>query len=690
MPRLESPLHKGRFFILIGFLFGFWLILEANLFRFQVVNHDKLSAYARSQYESEIELDAQRGTIYDRSGNKLATNIIYYDIAADPQLIKNKQFVAKTLANSFPRSEQHYLNRMRNNGPRFRYLERKTQKSKVSPLLEIDDPGLIRVENFGRYYPYGSYAAQLLGFTDPDDHGLSGLELQYEDALAGVNGKAILQYDATRKVAFNADYPMLKPIPGSSLRLTIDKDIQTVVEKALQSGVDENKAKSGIAVVMDPFTGAVVAMANYPGFNPNTHKKYSEWVKKNRAVTDAFEPGSTLKMFSAAAILQERKHKPQDIVFCENGRYKIYDHYIKDTKPHAWLSFQKVIEKSSNIGMIKLIDNVPSPVLYRYLKNFGFGSETGIGLLGESEGFLAAPSSWSGLSRAEISIGQEIGVTAVQITSAFCSLINGGYLYKPFIVSQVFDVKKDNWETIGKPEKVRQIISPEVGDILKGFMREVVREGTGVKARVANVETGGKTGTAQKFDRTQNRYLRGKYVASFIGFAPYDKPRYVVGVFLDEPQKHIYGGDAAGPVFSEVIEKIIHFDYDLPVAPKNKESNLIYAEKVKSIPRLTGAEIRNVVDYLEDKDFDVEVAGKGLFVGGTSVTDDKITIKSLNDKVENEIMPDLKGLTIRQALTLVDFSKLNVEINGNGKIYRQSITPGSKINSKKTVVLSLK
>ena len=275
MASLQSPLSTKRFYSLIIFLFVFWLALEANLFRFQVLNYDKLSGMARRQYESEIELDAQRGTIYDRSDNKLATNIIYYDIAADPMLVKNKKYIAKNLAKSFPRSENYYLNRMKSDS-RFTYLERKAQKSSVSLLVDFDDPGLIRVENFGRYYPYGSYAAQLLGFTDTDDHGLSGLELQFENELAGKNGKAMLQYDAKRKVAFNADYPLLEPVPGMSLRLTIDKDIQTVVEKELKSGVDELRGNSGMAVVMDPFSGAVIAMANYPEFNPNNHKKYPE------------------------------------------------------------------------------------------------------------------------------------------------------------------------------------------------------------------------------------------------------------------------------------------------------------------------------------------------------------------------------------------------------------------------------
>ncbi len=686
----QSPLHKGRFYLIIGLLLAFWLVLEGNLFRFQLLQHERLSMHARRQYESEIPLKAQRGTIYDRAGNKLATNIIYYDIAADPLVVKNKDYIARTMARSFQKSKNYYLKKM-NRQTRFSYLERKAETSTVKNLLKFDDPGLIYFENFGRHYPYGSYAAQLLGFTDTDDKGLSGLELQFEEKLRGKDGKAILQYDATRKVSFNSDYPLLKPLPGTNIYLTLDKDIQTIVEKELKNGVDRMRGKSGIAVVMDPFSGAVLALANYPSINPNNHKKYKEWYKKNRAITDVFEPGSTMKMFTAGALLQERVHKADDIVFCENGRFKVYDHYIKDTKTHGWLSFKKVIEKSSNIGIVKLVDNLPSNTLFRYLKNFGFGSKTGVGLLGESGGTLTTPKKWSGLSKAEIAIGQEIGVTALQITAAFSSLVNGGNLYKPFVVNGVENTGAGDWSEFGKQEKVRQILSPEVCNILKSFMRDVVKEGTGIEAQVKNVVVGGKTGTAQKFDRKTNRYHRGKYVASFIGFAPYEKPKYVCAVFVDEPQKKYYGGQVAAPVFSRIINQIAHFSYSPPANMKIKNpANYIYADKVNSIPVLEGIKTRQVVNYLEEKDFDVEVNGSGKFVKTISKQGDKITLALASEEIKLDKVPNLKGLTLRQAFGRLDFSKLSVKIEGSGKVFKQSLQPGTKLKKRKHLLLSLK
>lgn len=689
MSKLKSPMHNGRFFALAGGLFFFWFLLEANLFRFQIVDHERLSAVAKKQYEREITLDAQRGTIYDRSGNKLATNIIYYDVAADPLLVKNKEYIAKTLSNSFRRSKNYYMSKMSRNS-HFAYLERRTTESSIRPLLNFEDPGLIRFENFGRYYPYGSNAAQLIGFTDPDDNGLSGLELQFEDQLKGKNGKAFLQYDATRGVSYNADYPLLKPVAGVDYYLTLDKDIQTVVEKALKKGVDEIRAKSGMVIIMDPSSSAVLAMANYPSFNPNKHKRYEEWIKKNRAITDAFEPGSTLKMFSASAILQERLKKPDDIVFCENGKFKMYDHTINDTKKHGWLSFKKVVELSSNIGMVKLVDEMPKNTLFRYLKNFGFGMETGIGLMGEAPGSLAPPAKWSGLSKAVIAIGQEIGVTGLQITNAFCALINGGYLNKPFIVSHYREFGSDELVQVNKTENIRQVISPEVCDILKSFMKGVVEDGTGKKAKVDQITVGGKTGTAQKFSRKTGRYYSNKYVASFIGFAPYDNPKYVCAVFMDEPVTKKYGGDAAAPVFAEIISQIIHFDRLPPAIQEPQIRDRVYAKKVKSIPSLQGFEVKQVVDYLDDKDFDIEVNGKGRFIKDAALKDEKVFIKSEDNKVEMDKMPNLKGLTLRQALKQIDFSKVTIKISGNGKIYEQSIKAGTALKNRNWVLLSLR
>ena len=547
----------------------------------------------------------------------------------------------------------------------------------VSNLKELNDPGLIRLDIFGRYYPYSNVAGQLLGFTDPDNNGLSGLELQFNQELAGKNGEVILLKDAIRTVMQSPDYPRVDPIPGTDIFLTLEKDIQVIVENALKKGVREVNAKSGMAVIMDPYNGRILAMANYPGFNPNNHSRYKTLYKKNRVI---------------------KVHKPVDIVFCENGRYKIYNHYFSDTKKYGWLSFRKVVENSSNIGMIKLISDMNSKTLFKYLKNFGFGSSSHIGLIGDTDGFLTQPEKWSGLSKASISIGYEVGVNALQMTSAFAALVNGGYLYKPFIVDMI---KDENGQVVfqNKSELVRQIISPEVSDILRDFMKGTVERGTGRKAKPGDFIVGGKTGTARKYNKKTGQY-ESKYLASFIGFAPYEQPKFVCAIFIDDPAKSLYyGGDVAAPVFADIIKQIIHFQPQNHLKERKFNRNMKFVKKVESLPEMTGFDLTSTVKFLENREYDVEIEGKGNSVKQVSLVDNKYVIKAANDHLEFNNMPDVTGLSIREALSLIDFSKIQVSISGNGIVSKQSIRvrsvssrskakAGTKINGKQYLLLT--
>ncbi len=689
MTQSKSPFHGGRLVLVVLFLIGFWLVLQLTLFRFQVLDHDRFSQYAYKQYYKKITLKARRGTIYDRDGDKMATNVMYYDFAADPLMVENRSALARQLSARLRREQSYYKRRlgMKNH---FVYLDRRVPLEKANPLLTISDKGFIKIKSFGRYYPYGSYAAQLLGFTDPDNRGLAGLELQYKKELTGQDGQALLQYNARRFVSYNIDEPLVKPRPGNDLVLTIDKDIQTVVENALRDGLKRTRAKSGMAIVLDPNTGQVLAMANAPGFDPNKPGGSPEANKRNRAVTDAFEPGSTMKMFTAAALLQERLHKPEDIVFCENGRYKLYDHTIRDTKKHGWLSFRKVIEKSSNIGMIKLTDNLPSNTLFRYLRSFGFGQKPGAGLTGEAAGSLKQPATWSGLSKASISIGQEVSVTALQVTAAFAALVNGGYLYRPYVVAGIRD-PRGAWVEKTDVREVRQVISTEVSERLKDFMRGVVKEGTGQKAALKKVVAGGKTGTAQKFNRATGRYEPGKYVASFIGFAPYEAPRYVCAVFYDEPRTHYYGGDAAGPVFARILNQILHFDVKT-IDHKLRSENMPYqiAQKTRSLPDMNGWELQAVLSLLDERDYDVEVLGDGALVKTVSLKEDEARVEAAEDETSMERLPDLRGLTLRQALGRLDLSRIKIRLQGSGRVYKQSLSPGTRVSKPLSLKLFLK
>ncbi|MBD3226147.1 MAG: hypothetical protein GF313_15575, partial [Caldithrix sp.] len=325
MGKRRSDILRGRLAVLKILLTLFGLLIITNLFRIQILNHDYYMELAEKQYNENQRIPASRGSILDRNGYSMATNTIHYDIAVDAELLENKEEIAQICARVFDEPVSKYRKMFRDKDDRHQYLARRIPEEKVRPLIErSNNPGLIKKAHFRRHYPYKTYAAQLIGYTDPDDKGIGGLEMQYDGLLRGRDGKAVILRDGPQRRYFNADSALIDPVPGYNLILTIDKTIQTVVEEELRQGIDNSKAKSGMAIIMDPHKGEILAMANYPTFDPNSHKYYRNAKKRNRTITDVFEPGSTQKLFTAAMLLQENLKRPNDIVFCEQGRYKIY------------------------------------------------------------------------------------------------------------------------------------------------------------------------------------------------------------------------------------------------------------------------------------------------------------------------------------------------------------------------------
>ncbi len=679
-----------RWFFLILGMSVFWLALEANFFRLQVGMHHRFEKMAKNQYYRRIRLHAQRGLIFDWAGNRLVTNTIHYDLAVDPTLVKHKEKIARLCARAFNRSESYYLKRL-NEKSRFVFLERKVTENAIAPILQLKDPGVIKIPVFRRSYLYRTYAAQLIGFTDPDDRGLGGLELQYDDLLKGKDGEAILQYLPGGRVFYNPETPVKPPRNGQNIYLTIDKNVQTVVEQALERGVEESKAKAGMCVVLDPDNGRILAMANYPSFDPNRQQDYPLSAKRNRVIADVFEPGSTIKSFVAATLLQEKLKRPTDLVFCENGRFPMFTKVFTDSRPHGWLTFRKVITYSSNIGMIKLSADLPANTLFRYLRGFGFGFKTGVRLLGEESGFLSQPATWSKIRKASISIGYGIGVTALQLATAYAALINGGKLYRPFVVWKIMDetgrVKQEN-----KPLMIRQVISPAVSAKIRDILASVVEEGTGTRAKIEGVPVGGKTGTAKKV-RPEGGYYHNRYVASFAGFAPLENPKYVCVVVIDEPRLHYYGGQVAAPVFKEIISKILNLEAGHAPEPEPQEGDepsILMVKKVSEVPDLNGFTREAAINLLKSRDVDFEVEGDGEFVLSCSEKDGKVILETGNYWELSKTMPRLTGLTLREALALLDLSRVKLKIKGDptGIVLKQSLKPGVRLNGHSTLTLT--
>jgi cell division protein FtsI (penicillin-binding protein 3) len=674
----------NRVYYIAAGLVILWVLLEIRLFKIQILQHNFYVEQSQQQSAKKIQLTAQRGEIFDRNGACLATNLIQYDFGVDLSRVESRELIAQKFAIIFDKPKSIYLKKMQTDRD-FVFLERKVPEALALKVDRIVDAGLVKIEGSRRYYPFGRCGSQVIGFTDVDDKGATGLELQYQQQLAGKDGWTYLTADARRRFGYNVDLPHEEPQAGINLHLTIEKDFQTIVEEELDHGVRTLNARSGIAILMNPNSGEILAMYSSPGYDPNDPSRSQPEERKNRAIMDIFEPGSTFKIFPAAALLQEGLKKPTDMVYCENGTYRVYSHNINDHQKYGWLSFRKVIQNSSNIGIAKLTVDLPKNLFYKYLKNFGFDSPTGIDLDGEASGLLTKPEKFSGLSKAVISFGQEVGVTAIQIVTAYAAVINGGNLPRPFVIQKAVD---ENGDVIFDNETriVRQVLNKNVSQTLKEFMLDVVQNGTGRKATIPGVQVGGKTGTAQKYDRQTNQYILNNYLASFIGFAPYDNPEFVLGIFIDAPRQKFYGGDVAAPVFAAIMSRILGFTPHDEAEPEMTDFKITKANP--TIPNLQGFPFSAIEEYLEIKDVDYIVQGEGTHVLSQTNSDDELKLVLGTPEIKEKVFPDLRGMTLRECIQHIDFSKIRVRIIGKGKVVEQSIRPGTVIGKGSELVLT--
>jgi cell division protein FtsI (penicillin-binding protein 3) len=550
--RLRITFVGISFFLLIS-------VVCAKAVYLQVFCGSWLSKKAAGQYEKSFVQEGKRGTIYDRGGNELAVSIEGTSIAAYPNRIEDKQSASRALAGILHVGRRKLLKQFQA-GPGFVWVKRQATPKEVEAVKALDLPGIGFIPEYSRFYPNKSVAAQVIGFTGIDGNGLEGTEYYYDRVLRGTEKKYTVLKDALGR-GFAKDPDAQNPAydsihSGKNIVLTIDRNIQYITQTALEASVNEFSAKSGMAVVMDPGTGEILALSHYPSFNPNVFEQYPPHLWRNRALTDPFEPGSTMKIFSAAAALSSGICSPGTIFFCENGAYKIGSHTIHDTHPRGWLSLQQIVKYSSNIGIAKVIEMVGPEVLYTTLKNFGFGSKTGLDCPGESAGVLSSSNRWSQIDCSAIAFGQGISTSAIQLVSAAGAIANGGLLMRPFIVQSVTN---ENGRILKRtdPEIIGRAVSPEVAAVIKRIMQTVVTEGgTGTSAFLDGYTVCGKTGTAQKTDESGN-YAPGRYISSFLGFAPVNNPRLVILVVIDEPTGAHYGGTVAAPAFQKIAHETL-------------------------------------------------------------------------------------------------------------------------------------
>ena len=549
--------RSRRYVMLLVLLGGFGLVLF-RLVTLQVLQAAELTVKADRQHQKTVSLEGARGTIVDRNGKVLAMNLEVPSVFGVPTDVDSPAKAARVLSPVLHVRANELEQKLRQDR-RFVWLARKLDPEQGRWFERTQIEGIGVVMEGRRFYPKGPLLSHLLGFAGMDGQGLEGIERRYESDLQGEKRVTVLQRDAKGRTVFSKGQQAEQaPAPGHRLVLTIDEVIQYIVEKELDNAVARAQAKSGTMIVLEPHSGALLALAGSPRFDPNVLSNLSPDRWRNRALTDAYEPGSTMKAILAAAAIEERVMKPDTLVFGEHGSMAIASTVIHDHEKLGWLTFAQVIQKSSNIGAAKAGIALGDQRLYQYLQAFGFGARTEIDLPGEATGLLKNPKSWGRRTVASVSMGQEVGVTPMQMVTAIGAIANGGQLMKPYVVSEIRDAQDEVKRQI-LPQVRRRVISPETARAVTRILEGVVTDGTGGKAAISGFRVAGKTGTAQKIDPRTGTYSDSKFVSSFVGYVPADNPRLAMIVVIDEPQGEAWGGAVAAPVFNRVGEQVLSY-----------------------------------------------------------------------------------------------------------------------------------
>jgi cell division protein FtsI/penicillin-binding protein 2 len=544
---------EAVFLLFIVFLF----FCIARLFFIQLFRFSYLSGIAQKQQNLFIELEPRRGTIYDVNLKPQAVNMLADSLYASPSEIpdKDKEAIIKTLL-PILNVERAYLKDRLYRKKSFIWLSRKLSLQQSEAIKKLNIKGLGFIKESKRCYPNGYLAAHVFGFAGLDNKGLEGIELSYDGYLKGEPGWALFLRDARQK-RLNLGERMVLPKDGYDLVLTIDEVIQYIAERELDKVYKKYHANSASIVVMNPNTGAILALANRPTYDLNERINVSTNQLRNHAICDFFEPGSVFKIVTLSAAFEEKRVFEEDRFFCENGAYRVSGHVLHDHRAHGWLTFREVIEQSSNIGTTKVAQILGANTVYKYIKLFGFGNKLGIDLPGEAVGIAREPRFWSKISIAAVPIGQEVAVTALQLANAISVIANGGDLMKPYLVKEIRDKYEQTIKAFS-PVLIRKSISLDTAARAKKVLVGVVENGTGKLAQVPGFSSAGKTGTAQKLE-PNGAYSHDKFFATFIGFAPAQDPVIAIAVCVDEPHPYYFGGVVAAPVFKNVARDTLRY-----------------------------------------------------------------------------------------------------------------------------------
>ena len=533
-----------------------------QLVRIQIFDHKRYTSLAFSQQFKKQDIPTRRGVIFDRNGLKLAESVQVSSVFADPLVIRDKKKTAQAISQVLGLNKTK-VEKLLNKKKRFVWIKRRVPGEQEDVLKQLNLKGIGFRNEYKRVYPYEKLCSHILGFTDIDQNGLEGIESSLNQVIIGSKGSKVVEKDGRQRQFSTLQGETVTAKYGNSVFLTIDCEIQSIVEDELENACSKWKPDSAVAIAMDPFTGEVLAMANYPSFNPNSVQDSSPRERRNRVITDCFEPGSLIKPLIVSGALDSGLVKEDDEFFCHNGAFKVRSRVIKDTHSYNYLSVSDIVVRSSNIGMAQLGMRMGKNRLYSYLKDFSFGEKTGIQLPGEAKGIVWPLNRWSHDSVMSVPYGYETAVTPIQLVTAFCSIANGGTLLKPQIVSRITDYSgkrvKKKYKT---PERVRRVVTPEIArEVMSPILENVVKEGTGKNAMLFTYSVAGKTGTAKKLQKVGNKMkYTNKYIGSFVGYAPVNEPKVCVLLSLNEPKNGAYyGGTVAAPAVGKIIERTLDY-----------------------------------------------------------------------------------------------------------------------------------
>lgn len=657
--------------LVVACFLGVWMfIIGVRLVSLQTSQHAWLLTRARAQQEDTVQTSPIRGLVLDRNGNELARSVDMESFWAVPGEIRNVEETAVRLA-PFAGVDANTLaarlKEAQSANRKFAWVARKLDEEQAAKIRALNIEGIYSLKEPKRQYPNGALASHILGFVGLDEDGLAGIEQAFNERIHGEAGRLLVETDAHGRSYSSLE---MQSRPGETVVLTIDRFIQYKTEQALAAALERTKAKNASAVVLDPHTGEILALANAPSFDPNDPRATNQQARINQALQNIYEPGSTFKVVAYSAAIERGLAKPTDKIDCQMGSITVAGRLIHDHKRFGTLTLTQALAQSSNVAAIKIGLRVGDESMYDFMTRFGFGCKTGVELPGETSGLVRDVKKWQPSSIGSIAMGQEVGVTPLQMAAAYGAIANDGVRIAPHLVREIRAA--DGTVVYSARPEQHKVVSAETALTLQHMLEEVTLNGTAKKAKLNGYTAAGKTGTAQKIDPKTKAYSKTKFIGSFVGFAPVDNPAVVIIVVLDEPIGSYHGGDVAAPVFNEIAEQI------LPVLNVAPDSNFTSSPQ----PGLLAQSLLNP-EYLSHLRAELErereerdaTLPKVLSDEGAGLTQVVYTAATRSAV----LMPDLRGRSVRDVARICAQLGLQLEAQGEGRALRQSPQAGAEV-----------